>query len=82
MLSLHVLGFRRIIHITPPTGSVDSAYKMNRLTGGVWFLKTYTKQIGTVRVLAAREVEIEQTKELQEGDLFGRCRANGAFQRG
>lgn len=55
--------------ITPPNGPVDTAYKMNRLTGRVWLLKTYSKQVGPVRVLAAREAEVEPTKELKESDF-------------
>jgi hypothetical protein len=55
--------------ITSPNGPVDAAYKMNRLTGRVWLVKTYTKQLGDVRVLAAREAEVESTRPLTEGDL-------------
>ena len=55
--------------ITSPNGPVDAAYKMNRLTGRVWLVKTYTKQLGDVRVLAAREAQVESTRPLTEGDL-------------
>ncbi|MGH7770627.1 MAG: hypothetical protein ACREQA_00135 [Candidatus Binatia bacterium] len=55
--------------ITPPNGPVDAAYKMNRLTGKVWMIKTYTKQVGPIRVLAARQAEVEKTKELTESDI-------------
>ena len=55
--------------ITSPNGPVDAAYKMNRLTGRVWLVKTYTKQLGDVRVLAAREAAVESTRPLTEGDL-------------
>ena len=43
--------------ITPPSGPVDTAYKMNRFTGKVWLIKTYAKPLaqGQVRVLTARE---------------------------
>lgn len=54
--------------ITPPNGAVDAAYLMNRLTGKVWLIKTYTKQVGQVRVLAAREAEVEKTRQLPEDD--------------
>lgn len=52
--------------ITPPNGPVDAAYVMNRLTGKVWLVKTYTKQVGQVRVLAARQAEVEKTKNISE----------------
>jgi len=52
--------------ITPPNGAVDTAYVMNRLTGKVWLVKTYTKQVGDVRVLAARVAPAEKTKDLPE----------------
>ena len=55
--------------ITPPNGPVDTAYKMNRLTGKVWLVKTYSKQVGQVRVLAAREAAVEKTKEFTEADF-------------
>jgi len=55
--------------ITPPAGPVDTAYKMNRLTGKVWLIKTYTKQVGQVRVLAARQAEVEKTREVTEADV-------------
>jgi hypothetical protein len=55
--------------ITPPSGPVDAAYKMNRLTGKVWLIKTYTKQVGALRVLAAREAAVEETKPLTEADV-------------
>ncbi len=55
--------------ITPPNGPVDTAYKMNRLTGRVWLVKTYSKQVGQIRVLAAREAEVEKTKQFAEADL-------------
>src|SRR2546428_5035400 len=50
--------------ITPPNGPVDTAYKINRFTGKVWLIKTYAKQVGAVRVLAARQAEVEPTKDL------------------
>ena len=59
-----------IYTVTPPNGPVDTAYKINRFTGKVWLIKTYAKQIGTVRVLAARQAEVEPTKELN-GDTEG-----------
>lgn len=55
--------------ITSPNGPVDTAYKMNRLTGRVWLVKTYNKQVGQIRVLAAREAEVEKTKQFSEADL-------------
>ncbi|MGH7768385.1 MAG: hypothetical protein ACREQP_13085 [Candidatus Binatia bacterium] len=55
--------------ITPPNGPVDTAYKMNRLTGKVWLIKTYAKQVGQVRVLSARQAEVEKTREVTEGDI-------------
>jgi hypothetical protein len=55
--------------ITPPNGPVDTAYKINRFTGKVWMIKTYTKQMGPIRVLAAREADVEKTKELTEADI-------------
>lgn len=53
-----------IYTITPPNGPVDTAYKVNRFTGSVWMIKTYDKQVGAVRVLAARQAQVEPTKEL------------------
>lgn len=58
------LIFGGIYTITPPNGPVDAAYKMNRFTGKVWMLKTYDKQVGQLRVLTARQAEVENTKEL------------------
>lgn len=55
--------------ITPPNGPVDAAYKMNRLTGKIWLIKTYSKQVGPIRVLTAREAEVEKTKQVSESDI-------------
>ncbi len=68
LLSLAIGG---VYTITPPSGPVDAAYKINRFTGRVWLIKTYAKPIGQgqVRVLVAREAEVEKTKELREEDL-------------
>jgi hypothetical protein len=55
--------------ITPPNGPVDTAYKLNRITGKVWMIKTYSKQVGPVRVLAARQAEVEKTRDLGEGEV-------------
>jgi hypothetical protein len=53
-----------IYTVTPANGPVDTAYKINRFTGKVWLIKTYAKQVGAVRVLAARQAEVEPTKDL------------------
>ena len=53
-----------IYTITPPNGPVDTAYKINRFTGNVWLIKTYSKPVGNLRVLAAREAKVEVTKNL------------------
>ncbi len=50
--------------ITAPNGPVDTAYMMNRFSGKVWLIKTYSKQVGQVRILSARVAEVEKTKEL------------------
>jgi hypothetical protein len=57
--------------ITPPSGPVDTAYKMNRFTGKVWLIKTYAKPLaqGQMRVLTAREAEVEKTRELKDRDI-------------
>jgi hypothetical protein len=57
--------------ITPPSGPVDTAYKMNRFTGRVWLIKTYSKPMaqGQMRVLTAREAEVEKTRDLKDEDL-------------
>ncbi len=57
--------------ITPPSGPVDTAYKMNRFTGKLWLIKTYAKPMaqGQVRVLTAREAEVEKTRDLKDEDL-------------
>ena len=57
--------------ITTPNGPVDTAYKINRFTGKVWLIKTYAKPLaqGQVRVLTAREAEVEKTRELKEDDM-------------
>jgi len=57
--------------ITPPSGPVDTDYKMNRFTGRVWLIKTYSKPMaqGQVRVLTAREAEVEKTRDLKDEDL-------------
>ncbi|HEX9442991.1 MAG TPA: hypothetical protein VGA73_02680 [Candidatus Binatia bacterium] len=54
--------------ITPPNGPVDTAYVMNRLTGKVWLVKTYTKQVGNIRVLSARQAEVEKTRDVTADD--------------
>lgn len=63
--------FGGVYTITPPSGPVDAAYKMNRFTGKVWLIKTYAKPMaqGQVRVLVAREAEVEKTRDLKEADL-------------
>ncbi len=63
------LIFGGVYTITPPNGPVDTAYMMNRFTGKVWLIKTYSKQVGQMRVLAARQAEVERTKELSEDNL-------------
>lgn len=67
VVSLFIGG---IYTITPPNGPVDTAYKINRFTGKVWLVKTYDKQVGQIRVLAAREAAVEPTKEINsDADL-------------
>src|SRR5712692_7450914 len=68
-LLLLSLIFGGIYSVTPPNGPVDSAYKINRFTGKVWLIKTYSKQVGQFRVLAARQAEVEKTKEITEADI-------------
>lgn len=63
------LLFGGLYTITPPNGPVDAAYKMNRLTGKVWLVKTYSKQVGNIRVITAREAAAEKTKQLVESDF-------------
>jgi hypothetical protein len=59
-----------IYTITPPNGPVDTAYKINRFTGKVWLIKTYSKPVGNLRVLATREAKVEVTKDLNgDADL-------------
>jgi hypothetical protein len=58
-----------IYTITSPNGPVDTAYKINRFTGQVWLIKTYTKQVGPLHVLAARQADVEKTKEITEADV-------------
>jgi hypothetical protein len=58
-----------IYTVTSPNGPVDTAYKINRFTGHVWLIKTYTKQVGPLHVLAARQADVEKTKEIAESDL-------------
>ncbi len=53
-----------VYRITSPNGPVDTAYMVNRFTGKVWLIKTYSKPVGQVRVLSARLAEVEKTKEL------------------
>src|SRR6266550_9649343 len=69
ILSAFLLG--GVYTITPPSGPVDTAYKMNRFTGKVWLIKTYAKPMaqGQVRVLTAREAEVEKTRDLREQDV-------------
>lgn len=57
--------------ITPPNGPVDAAYKINRFTGKVWLIKTYAKPMaqGQLRVIVAREAEVEKTRDLSEEDV-------------
>jgi hypothetical protein len=63
VISLMIGG---IYAVTPPNGAVDTAYKVNRFTGKVWLIKTYDKQVGALRVLAAREAAVEPTKALND----------------
>ncbi|MFQ5684987.1 MAG: hypothetical protein ACE5HC_17170 [Candidatus Binatia bacterium] len=67
---LLVWFFGGLYTITPPSGPVDVAYKINRLTGKVWMIKTYAKQVGQVRVLTAREAKVEKTKPVTESDIL------------
>ena len=71
LLLAFILG--GVYTITSPSGPVDAAYKMNRFTGKVWLIKTYAKPMaqGQVRVLVAREAEVEKTRDLKEEDLQG-----------
>src|SRR3970040_1855442 len=55
--------------ITPPNRPVDADIKVNGFTGHVWLIKTYTKQVGPIRVLAARQADVEKTKEITEADV-------------
>ena len=55
--------------VTAPNGPVDTAYKINRFTGRVWLIKTYTKQVGPLQVLAARQADVEKTKEITDADI-------------
>ena len=57
--------------ITPPNGPVDAAYKINRFTGKVWLIKTYAKPMaqGQLRVITAREAEVEKTRDLSDEDV-------------
>ena len=57
--------------ITAPNGPVDAAYKINRFTGKVWLIKTYAKPMaqGQLRVIAAREAEVEKTRDLSEEEV-------------
>lgn len=63
------LAWGGIYTITSPNGPVDTAYKINRFTGRVWLVKTYAKQVGEVRVIVARQAEVEKTKDLTHADL-------------
>jgi len=67
LIALVIIG--GVYTVTPPNGPVDTAYKINRFTGKVWLIKTYAKPVGQVRVVAAREAEVEKTKELSEEEL-------------
>jgi hypothetical protein len=67
--------------ITSPNGPVDTAYKMNRLTGKVWLIKTYAKQVGQIRVLSARQAEVEKTREVTEADIPSVAMAESAPSR-
>ena len=58
-----------IYTISSPNGPVDTAYKINRFTGQVWLVKTYAKQVGQIRVVVARQAEVEKTRDLAEADL-------------
>ncbi len=66
LLAAFLLG--GVYTVTPPSGPVDAAYKINRFTGKVWLIKTYAKPMaqGQVRVLVAREAEVEKTRTLSE----------------
>jgi hypothetical protein len=75
------LLFGGIYTITPANGPVDTAYKINRLTGKVWLVKSYTRQVGPIRMLAAREAEVEKTKELKESDIPDMAMHNTDFNR-
>lgn len=56
--------YRWYLHGYLTKRTVDTVYKLNRFTGNVWLIKTYDKQVGQMRVLAAREASVEATKDL------------------
>jgi hypothetical protein len=63
-------SFGGVYTITPPNGPVDVAYKINRFTGKVWLIKTYAKPMaeGQLKVISARQAEVEKTRDLSEED--------------
>jgi hypothetical protein len=67
---LLVASIGGVYTITPPNGPVDVAYKINRFTGRVWLIKTYAKPMaeGQLRVISARQAEVEKTRDLSEED--------------
>ena len=67
--TLAAISLGGVYTITPPSGPVDAAYKINRFTGKVWLIKTYAKPVGQMRVLVAREAEVEKTRELHAEDI-------------
>jgi hypothetical protein len=72
VLSLFIaVAIGGVYTITPPSGPVDAAYKINRFTGNVWLIKTYAKPMaqGQVRVLVAREARVEKTLDLSDDAL-------------
>jgi hypothetical protein len=72
VLSLFIaVAIGGVYTITPPSGPVDAAYKINRFTGNVWLIKTYAKPMaeGQVRVIVAREAAVEKTLDLNDDAL-------------
>lgn len=78
---LFVLLSGALDRITAPDDSANSAYKVNPVTSLVWLVNTYTRQLGELHVLAAREAAVDETMPVADTDAPAVAMKQSASQR-